>query len=225
MKNTMKEMLCPAVSMLLLTACLCGCGEVEMTIQNAESETTGMPGFQSFDRENMPENFSPKQGMEISEENIAALIQTAYDYVLSESDLWYIGEVTDADILKELTQNFGNAGNQNRKNGFGGNGNMPKRNGDGNGQFSGQGNNIRPGNLGNGFGSCILMISALEGSEISAEAVLAAVQEDAEAMGYSASDVTLTEQQKETVHTQTGYEPTLVVRIGMAMPDIRKGAE
>ena len=228
MKNTMKKMICLAVSMLLLTACLCGCGEVEVTIKNAESETTGKPGFQIFDGENMPEGFSPKQGMEISEEDIAALIQSAHDYVVSESDLWYIAEVTDEDILKELTQKFGYAGDQNRKDGFGRNGTMPERTGDGNekpsgngnfapngdgtgrpgnGQFFGQGNNMRPGNMGNGFASCILMISALEGSEISAEDVLAVVQEAAEAMGYSASGVELTEHQEELIQTRPAMNP------------------
>lgn len=230
-KITMKKRICFAALMLLLTACLCGCGEGKVNIKNAEQETSGKPGFRDFGRETMPGDFSPMQGLDVSEEDVATLIQTAYDYASSESDLWYIAELTDEDILKELNHKFGNAGNQNREAGFGENGTIPERTGEGkekpngdgserpgNGQFSSQGNTMRPGNMGNGFDSCILMISAMEGSEISAADVMAAVQEAAEAMGYSASGEELTEQQEELIQTQTGYEPSQIVRIGMPMP-------
>ena len=69
------------------------------------------------------------------------------------------------------------------------------------------------------------MISGTNGSKVSAEDVLSETQAKAETMGLQVRSIEVTEEQAELIRRKTGYAPALVVKIGMAMPDMREVKE
>ena len=177
------------------------------------------------------------QIVEISEEDVAALVQAGLDAVTEESGQWSIHAITDTEILMELNQNRGGrekpegemSGDRKPPEGEISDGTMPEWDGenppenkDGNfpegemredGQNRGEGGGRQPGNRGGGMGSAMIVISSTETAQLSAEDIVAAIQETAEAHGYSAFSMEVTEEQVAVIDTEEGYTPNLIVTI------------
>lgn len=110
MKTKMKTFISMITILCLLAAFLSGCGSTQIT---EASETTSASQQenrpdQSQDQKDDRKTDAPEmEKMEIPEEDIAALLQAGMDAVAEESDLWIISEITDTEILMQLTQSRG----------------------------------------------------------------------------------------------------------------------
>lgn len=245
MKRNAKTLISMITASVLLAASLCGCSgsevaEATQTITSVQ-ENPAQDTNQTAPAERPEGMEAPEmQIVEISEEDVAALVQAGLDAVTEESDQWSIYALTDEEVLMELKQNWG--GREKPEEGMSGDrkppegeageipdGTMPEWDGENppedmegafpegdmpeNGEFPNEGGGRQPGNRGGGMGSAMIVISSTETAQINAEDIVAAIQETAEAHGYSAFSMEVTEEQVAVIDTEEGYTPNLIVTI------------
>ena len=58
-----------------------------------------------------------------------------------------------------------------------------------------------------------ILISSMEGADITAEDIFAKIEEAAQSLGYSAFSMEVTEEQVQMLDYADGYTPNLIVRI------------
>lgn len=107
MKTKMKTFVSMIAILCLLAAFLSGCGSTQIAEASGSATASQQEDRQeqSQDQKNGMKMDAPE--MEIPEEDITALLQTGMDAVAEESDLWIISEITDAEVLMQLTQSRG----------------------------------------------------------------------------------------------------------------------
>lgn len=100
MKNTIKKMISMAVILCLLAVSLTGCGSETVT----EVAQTDAPSRQEIPYGALAASEMPET---MEEDVLEKLIQAGLNAVADESDLWIISEITDAEVLMQLTQSRG----------------------------------------------------------------------------------------------------------------------
>jgi len=103
MKTKAKRMISLMTVMCILSASLAGCGSegVSGPVQTQTQTAQENPQEMAQQPMEMPE----MQAVEISDEDVATLVQAGLDAVAEESELWSISEITDMEVLMQLMQN------------------------------------------------------------------------------------------------------------------------
>lgn len=238
----MKKVISTQIILCLLAVSLSGCGstdtaEATQAIAAPVQETSGV---QEMPEQEQPSMEAPEMEIpELSEEEIDMLLQAGLDAAGEESELWSVTQITDSETLRELTQfaDAGEAPSGERPE------NMPSREGedgqspgdsipakrDGGNQSMGEnfpegetpekekpadkGGDRQSGNRGGGMTALTILISRMEGADITAEDIFAKIEEAAQSLGYSAFSMEVTEEQVQMLDYADGYTPNLIVRI------------
>lgn len=112
MKIKIKNIISMASCFCLIAASLTGCSSTEVTevtqtnqmeVQEVSQETSQKAPQDVQQPMEAPE----METVELPEEDIAALVQAGQNVVAEESDLWSIAEITDTELLMQLTQSEG----------------------------------------------------------------------------------------------------------------------
>lgn len=240
MKHSAKTLISIITASVLLTASLCGCSgsevaEATQTIASVQ-ENPAQDTQQTAPAERPEGMEAPEmQIVEISEEDVATLVQAGLDAVTEESDQWSIYAITDTEALMEFSPNMdgrekpegGMSEEREPPEGEAGEipeGTMPEWDGENpsenmegtfpeSGEFPNEGGGRQFGNRGGGMGSAMIVISSTETAQISTEDIVTAIQEAAEILGYSAFSMEVTEEQAADIDTEEGYAPTLIIMI------------
>lgn len=118
MKTKMKTFVSMIAILCLLAASLTGCGSTTVTEVVQTSPMTDQEGSHEQphgDRQSKEK--SKMESEEITEEDIAAILQAGVDAIAEESNMWAVSEITDADVIIQLMQSTGGR-NQTEGEGF-----------------------------------------------------------------------------------------------------------
>lgn len=110
MKTKMKTFVSVIVILCLLAAFLSGCGSTQIAEASGSATASQQENRQEQSqnqKDNKKMDAPEMEKIEIPEEDIAALLQAGMNAVAEESDLWTISEITDAEVLMQLTQSRG----------------------------------------------------------------------------------------------------------------------
>lgn len=248
MKTKAKRMISLMTVMCILSASLAGCGSegVSKPVQTQTQTAQENPQEMAQQPMEMPE----MQAVEISDEDVATLVQAGLDAVAEESELWSITEMADSEALMQLMQGQGGRERPEGEN-FVGNppngefgerpsgempdGTMPEWDGENppegtfpegdmpeGGQGRGEGGG-KPGNRG-GMPGLAIVIANAEGAVVAVEDILTAIEAAAETLGYSTMSMEITEEQTELLEIPEGYIGSRIVLINAQMPEMENAA-
>lgn len=219
MKHNTKTLISMITASVLLAASLCGCNGSE--VAEATQTITSVQANPAQDTNQAAPAERPEgmeapemQIVEISEEDVATLVQGGLDAVTEESEQWSIYAITDTEALMDLNLNMG--GREKAEGGMNEDRKPPEGDILEGGEFPNEGGGRQPGNRSGGMGNAMIVISSTETAQISTEDIVAAIQEAAETLGYSAFSMEVTEEQAAVIDTEEGYTPHRIVTISAA---------
>lgn len=103
MNSKAKRIISLITVIFTLSALLTGCGGEEGSKSTQTQTQTAQENPQEMAQQ--PMEMPEMQAVEISDEDVATLVQAGLDAVAEESELWSISEITDMEVLMQLMQN------------------------------------------------------------------------------------------------------------------------